>query len=102
MKITLSVKTSASPITSIRPVLYPLVKITLYYVEKMRNCYIKFVHFVSPINTWTDFIPYSSTDSAEKILLRVEICLTMWTEQSPLIKETEDWTKCRVSQKRRC
>ena len=28
------------------------------------------------------------------------MCLTMCTEQSPLTKETEEWTKCRVLQKR--
>ena len=58
------------------------------------------IHFVSPINTWTVFIPCSSTDSAEKFLQRVEMCLTMCREQLPLTKETEEWTKCRVLQKR--
>ena len=56
--------------------------------------------FVSPINTWTVFIPCSSTDSAKKLLQRVEMCLTMCREQSHLTKETEEWTKCRVLQKR--
>ena len=44
----LFVKTTASPITTIRRVLYPLVNITLYYLEKLRNCYINGIHFVSP------------------------------------------------------
>ena len=35
-----------------------------------------------------------------KILQRVEMCLTMCREQSPLTKEIEEWTKCRVLQKR--
>ena len=56
--------------------------------------------FVSPINKWTVFIPFSSTGSAEILLQRVEMCLTMCREQSPLTKETEVWTKCRVLQKR--
>ena len=47
----LFVKTTASPITTLRRVLYPLVNITLYYLEKLRNCYINWIHFVSPINT---------------------------------------------------
>ena len=97
MKNTLFVKTTASPITTIRPVLYPLVNIT--HLEKLRSCYINWIHFVSPINTGTVFIPCSSTDSAEKLMQRVEMCLTMCTEQSPLTKETEEWTKCRVLQK---
>ena len=100
MKNTLFVKTTASPITPIRPVLYPLVNFTLYYWEELRNCYINWIHFVSPINTWTVFIPCSSTDSAEKLLQRVEMCLTMCREQSPLTKETEEWTKRRVLQRR--
>ena len=44
--------------------------------------------------------PCSSTYSAEKLLQRVETSLTMCREQSPLTKETEEWTKCRVLQKR--
>ena len=89
-KNTLFVKTTASPITMIRHVFYPLVNITLYYLEKLRNCYKNWIHFVSPINTWTVFIPCSSTDSAEKSLQRVEMCLTMCRQQSPLTKETEE------------
>ena len=100
MNSTLSVKTTASIITAIRRVLYPLVNITLYYLEKLRNCYTNWIHFVSLINTWTAFIPCSSTDSAEKPLQRVEMCLTMCREQSHLTKETEEWTKCRVLQKK--
>ena len=94
------VKTTALPITTIRSPLYPLVNITLYYSEKLRNCYINWIHFVSPIKTWTVFIPCSSTDSAEELLQRVEMCLQMCREQSLLTKETEEWTKCRVLQKR--
>ena len=100
MKNTLFVKTTTSPITTIRRDFYPLVNITLYYLEKLRNSYINWIHFVSPINTWTVFIPCSCTDSAEKLLHRVEMCLTMCREQSPLTKGTEEWTKCRVLQKR--
>ena len=99
-KISLFVKTTASPITTRRRVFYPLVNITLYYLAKLRICYINWIHFVSLINTWTVFIPCSSTDSAEKLLQRVETCLTMCREQSPLTKEIEEWTKCRVLQKR--
>ena len=36
----------------------------------------------------------------EKLLQRVEMCLTMCREQSPLTRESEEWTKCRVLQKR--
>ena len=99
MKNTLFVMTTASPITTIRRVFYPLVNITLYYSEKLRNCYINWIHFVSPIDTWTVFITCSSTDSAEMLLRRVEMCLTMCREQPPLTKETEEWTKCRLLQK---
>ena len=37
----------------------------------------------------------------EKVLQRVEMCLTMCKEQILLTKETEEWTKCQVLQKRR-
>ena len=66
----------------------------------MWNCYIFWIHFVSPINTWTVFIPCSRTDSAEKLLQRVEMCLRKCREQSPLTEETKEWTKCRVLQKK--
>ena len=56
--------------------------------------------FCSPINTWTVSILCSSTVSAEKFLQRVEMRLTMCREQSLLTKEREEWTKCRVLQKR--
>ena len=97
---TLFVMTTASPITSTRRVIYPLVNITLYYLERLRNCYINWIHFVSPINTRTLLILCSSTASTEKLLQRVEMCLTMCKEQSLLTNETEEWTKCRVIQKR--
>ena len=100
MKITLFVKTTASPITTVRRVPYPLVKITLYYMEKLRNCHINWIHLVSAINTWTVFILCSSTDSAENFLQRVEMCLKMCREQSFLTKETKEWPKCRLLQKR--
>ena len=100
MKITLFVKTTASPITTIRRVLYPLVNITLYYLEKLRSCYVNWIHFLSPINTWTDFIPCSSTAAMENLLQREEMCLTMCREQSPLTREAEEWTNCRLLQKR--
>ena len=99
-KNSLFVKTTALPITTIRRVLYPFVNVTLYYLEKLRTCYINWRLFISPINTWTVFIPCSSTYSAENLLQRVETCLTICREQSPLSKETEEWTKCRVLQKR--
>ena len=97
--VTLFVETTASSITSIRRVFHLLINITIYYLEELRNCYKNWIHFVSCINTWTVFILCSSTDSAEKLLQRVEICLTMCREQSPLTKEPEEWTKCRVLQK---
>ena len=99
-KKTLFVKTTASPIRTIRLVLYPLVNITIYYSEKLRICYINWIYFVSPIDTWTVFIPCSSTDSAEKLLPRVEMCLIMYREQFLLSKETDEGTKCRILQKR--
>ena len=79
---------------------YPFVNITVYYLEKLGNCYINWTHFVSPIDTWTVSIPCSNTDSAELLLQRVQMCLTMCKKQSPLTKETEEWTNCRNLQKR--
>ena len=36
----------------------------------------------------------------EKVLQGVKMCLTMCRGQSPLTKEPEGWTKCRVLQTR--
>ena len=99
-KNTLLVKTTASPITATGRVFYPLVSSILYYLKKLRNCYINWIHFVSPINTSTVYIPCSSTDLAENLLQRVELCLTMCRGHSFLTKETEGLTKCRVLQKK--
>ena len=99
-KNTLLVKATASPITKLRRVFYPLVNITLYYLEKLRNCYKNCIHSVSPINTLTVFLPCSKTASLVKFLQRVEMCLTMCREQSLLNKETEERTNCRVLQKK--
>ena len=100
MKNTLFVQTTKSSVTTTRRVFYPLVNIRLYCLEKLRSCYINWIHFVSTINTWTAFKPCSSTTSMEKTLQRVEMCLTRCREQSPSTKETEEWTKCRVLQQR--
>ena len=75
-------------------------KYHIILLGEIENCYMNWIHFVSPINTWTAFIPCSSTDSAEKLLPRVETCSTISREQSFLTKETQEWTKCRVMQKR--
>ena len=48
--------------TTTRRIFYPLVLIVLYKMEKLRSCYIDWIHFVSPMNTWTVCIPCSSTD----------------------------------------
>ena len=37
-------------------------------MEELRNCYINWIHFVSPINTWTVFIASSSTASLKKFI----------------------------------
>ena len=100
MKHTLFVKTTASPITTMKRVHYALVNITFYYLDKLRTCYINWIHFVSPMNTWTVFIPCSSYASMEKLWQTLEMCLTMCKEQSTLTRETEEWTKCRTLQKR--
>ena len=49
-------------------------------------------------NTSTVYIRCSSTDLADKLLQRVDLCLTMFRGQSLLTKDTEGWTKCRVLQ----
>ena len=100
MKNRLFVKTTASPITTTRRVFYPLVNIKLNYLEKLRNCYINWIQFVSPLDTSNVYIPCSGTDLAENLLQRLELCLTMCRGQSLLTKETEGWTKCRVLQKK--
>ena len=100
MKITLFVKTTASPITTKRPVFYPLVNIILYYLKTFKSYKGNWIHFVSPINTLTVCIHYSSIDSVEKILQRVDKCLITCNEQLTLITETREWTACRALQKK--
>ena len=79
---------------------YRLVNIILYYLETFKSYERSWIHFVSPINTWTVCIHYSSIDSVEKLLQRVDKCLIMCKEQLTLITETGDWTECRALPKR--
>ena len=59
MKNTLFEYTTASPITTIRRVLYPFVNITIYYLEILRNCYINWIHSDSPgLSTYTVQAPF--------------------------------------------
>ena len=99
-KKTLSAQTTASPITTTRHVFYPLVRIILYYLETLKRSKRSWIHFASPINTWTVCIHYSSIDSVEKLLQRVDKCLITCNEQLTLITETREWTECRAMQKR--
>ena len=66
----------------------------------MRSYWRSWIHFASPINTWTVSILYSSTDLVEKLLQRVDKCLITCNEQLTLITETRQWTECRALQKR--
>ena len=84
MKNTLLVKTSASPITTKRRVFYPFVSIILYYLELFKSYQRSWIHFVSPINTWTVCTHFSSIDSVEKLLQRVDKCLVTCNEQLTL------------------
>ena len=79
---------------------YPLVNIRLYYLETLNSCRRSSIHFALPINTWIVCIHYSSIDSVEKLLQRVENCLITCNEQLTFIKETRKWTECRALQKR--
>ena len=79
---------------------YPLVNIILYYLETFKSYQRSWIHFASPINTWTVCIRYSSIDSVEKLLQRVDKCLITCNEQLTLITETREWTECRALQKR--
>ena len=64
------------------------------------NCYRKWTLSVSHINAWTLSIHYSSIDSVESIMPRVEKRLIMCKEQSILNKETDNSTKCPALQKK--
>ena len=100
MKNTLFVKTTESPITTIRRVFYPLVKIILYYLETFRSYERSWIHFASSIYTWTVSIHYSSTGSVESFLQRVDKHLIRCNEQLTSITETRGWTECRALQNR--
>ena len=98
-KNTLFVQTTASSITTARLVFYPLVNIILYYLETLKSSLRSWILFASTINTWTACIQYSSIDSVEKLLQRVDKCLKTCNEQLTLITETREWTDCRALQK---
>ena len=100
MKNLLFVKTTASPTATKRRVFYPLLNIILYYMEMFRSYQRSWRHFASPINTWTVCIHFSSIDSVEKLLQKVDKCLITSNEQLTLITETREWTECRALQKR--
>ena len=100
MNNTLLVKTTASPMTTKRRVFYPLIIIILYYLETFKSYLRSWIHFASPIKTWTVCIHSSSIDSVKKLLQRVDKCLMTCNEQLILIKETREWTECRALQKR--
>ena len=50
------------------------------------------------MNKWTVCIQYSSTDSVETLLQRVDKCLITCNERLTLITETRGWTECRALQ----
>ena len=79
---------------------YPLANFVLYYLENLRNCYINWIHFASLFNAWTVFTPCSTTDSAEKLLQRVDKCLITCNEQLTSITETREWTEGQAFQRR--
>ena len=96
MENTLFLPTTASPITTTRPEIFPLVKIILYYLETLKSFQRSWIHFVSPINTCTVCIHYSNINSVEKFLQRVDKCLITSNEQLTLITETMDWRESRA------
>ena len=57
------------------------------------------MHLASTINTWTVCIHFSSIDSMENLLQRVDKCLITCNEQLTLITETWELTDCRALQK---
>ena len=65
MKKKLVVETTALPITTTRRDFYPLVDIILYYLKTLKSYWRSWIHFASPINTWTVCIHYSNIDSFE-------------------------------------
>ena len=82
MKKTMFVKTIASPITTTTCVFYPLVKIVLDYLDKLRSWYANWIQFVSPINKWPVFIPCSGTGSTEKKYFKGWKCVSQCAESN--------------------
>ena len=81
-------------------VFYHLVNMILYYLETFKSYQRTWIHFASPIRTWTVCIHFSSIHSVEKLLQRVVKCLITCNEQMTLITETREGTECRALQKR--
>ena len=93
-KKTLSVETIASPITTTTRVFYRFVGILLYYLEMLKSYKRGWIYFASPINTWIVCLHYSSIDSVEKLLQRVDKCLITCNGQITFITETRELTEC--------
>ena len=79
---------------------YPIADITWKQKEILMSCYRNWTHFVPQINTWTVSIHYSTADSSEQVLPRVDKCLKMCKENSTLAKEVGDLPKCPALQKK--
>ena len=90
-------KSTALPTTM--PCFYPIADIAIYCWLTMKSCYRNWTHCVLHINTWTVSIPSSNIDSVEIFLSSVVKCLILCTEESVLIKETEEWTECLATSK---
>ena len=78
----------------------PACKYHIVLLGNVQELLRKLVHFASPINTCTVCIHFSSIDSKEKFLQRIDMCLITCNEQLTLITETREWTECRALQKR--
>ena len=96
MKNTLFVGTTASPITTTTCVFHPFVTIIIYYLERLKSYKRSWINFASPINTWIVCIHYSSVDSVENLMQRVDKRLITCNEQLIFITETGELTGCRA------
>ena len=100
MKNTLFVTNTASPITTTRHVFLPNCKYHIILpgeIEEMLHKMDTFSFTYQHVDCLYNLFKYRFSG---KLLQRGKVCLTNCKGQSPLTKETEEWTKCRVLQKR--
>ena len=97
-------KSTALPTTMLSCAFYPIADIRFFCGVTLRICYriwTQYFPYFPHIDKWTVSFHSSSIDSLENLLSRSAKCLIICRWQSASIKETEEWTECTATRKRK-